>query len=377
VPDELVVNREHLNLWVFGPGFGEAIVVALPGEGWIVVDGAGPTPELPVLGFLEQHLGSERIELVLLTHPHEDHFHGLIKVLDRFGSQVGKMGCVAEYLSSAGVEHTWPAEIQAMAATVAPDDPEGQSRLGRAKGVLERFAEEWRNHSGRQFEARRGATLSLGRVTLEVLSPAQADVRSFFAASNLSRRIREEANDLSAVVELRFGQLRMLLGADLPVSRGGTTVSSGWTSVLTAYPNAGAVGGFKVAHHGSKEAVPTFTAKSGSRTWVVTPYNRGRSLPRFGPNEGMDLLLKSETPIHLTGMPVGVRQQQPMPACTPRASVSSSGPKLRPGLSLPGKLSAAGRPKGLDPSQCHWWFEFDAQGQLIGKRRGAAATEVV
>jgi hypothetical protein len=37
------IDRDRLTIFVIGPGFGESILVALPGSpAWLVIDGAGP-----------------------------------------------------------------------------------------------------------------------------------------------------------------------------------------------------------------------------------------------------------------------------------------------------------------------------------------------
>ena len=67
---DLVFEREHLNIVVIGPGYGEAVVVGLPGAGWLVIDGAGRSSgrDYPVHQLLEHHIGSDVIEAMLLTH---------------------------------------------------------------------------------------------------------------------------------------------------------------------------------------------------------------------------------------------------------------------------------------------------------------------
>jgi competence protein ComEC len=73
----------RLHLTILDIGQGDAILVQAPSGATMVIDG-GPDPELAM-----RRLGEElpfwqrRVDIVLLTHPHEDHVAGLMAVLDR------------------------------------------------------------------------------------------------------------------------------------------------------------------------------------------------------------------------------------------------------------------------------------------------------
>lgn len=62
----------------FGPGFGESIVIRVPPDNWIVVDGCQENKLSPAVELLDEAEANSR--LVLLSHPHLDHVHGLDKV---------------------------------------------------------------------------------------------------------------------------------------------------------------------------------------------------------------------------------------------------------------------------------------------------------
>ncbi|MBW3613266.1 MAG: DNA internalization-related competence protein ComEC/Rec2 [Chloroflexi bacterium] len=74
----------QLHVTVLDVGQGDAILVETPGGSTVLVDG-GPDPELTL-----RRLGANlpffarRIDLIMLSHPHQDHVAGLIEVLDRF-----------------------------------------------------------------------------------------------------------------------------------------------------------------------------------------------------------------------------------------------------------------------------------------------------
>ncbi len=74
----------RMHLTVLDIGQGDAILVEAPSGATMLVDG-GPDPELTL-----RRLGANlpffarRIDLLVLTHPHQDHVAGLVDVLDRF-----------------------------------------------------------------------------------------------------------------------------------------------------------------------------------------------------------------------------------------------------------------------------------------------------
>lgn len=74
-----------LGLHVINGGYGESIVLELPGSRWGVVDCYASKlgkPDLnPTLSFLRERSVQE-LEFLALTHPHADHYHGLKDILE-------------------------------------------------------------------------------------------------------------------------------------------------------------------------------------------------------------------------------------------------------------------------------------------------------
>jgi competence protein ComEC len=64
-----------LNAYFISVGEGDAEYIELPNGGNVLIDG-GPNPTAPLAQFLLQH-GVKRINHVVLTHPHLDHYAGL------------------------------------------------------------------------------------------------------------------------------------------------------------------------------------------------------------------------------------------------------------------------------------------------------------
>lgn len=73
----------QLRLDLLNIGQGDAILVTLPGGERLLVDGGPEQTVLRELGEVMPFM-DRRIDLVVLTHPHEDHVAGLVPVLRRY-----------------------------------------------------------------------------------------------------------------------------------------------------------------------------------------------------------------------------------------------------------------------------------------------------
>jgi len=377
--------RTVLTVFVCGPGFGESVVVALPERGWLVIDGARASSGFPAAELLDRfRRDDEPIDAVVLTHPHADHYAGIVELLDdgRHGPGVAKIGCVAEYIQAQRTS-TFDLELRERVTLASSRrDSLGLLDSSRARAVLERIRTEWEETPTRRLALSEGISipLSSSSVTARALSPTAADVRIFFAPAGLRRRINQRANDLSAVLELQYGSTRLLLGGDLPDVCNGQVVSSGWRSVADRSPDLREHHGLKVPHHASRDAIPDSlidpVTTCPDRTWIVTPYNRGSKLPSFEPDHGPDRMLAREDGFLLTALPRKWARQVPLPERTPRTRVQ---PRTiqPPGLAGLGRARAIGGDPDLQPLDCAWAASFDDAGSLVALYRGRAATRIV
>jgi competence protein ComEC len=159
----------RLHLTMLDVGQGDAILVEAPSGATLLVDG-GPDPDL-TLGRLGEALPfyQRRIDIVLLTHPHQDHVGGLVEVLRRY-----RVGLVLD-------------------SGRAFDNP-SYARF------LELAGDRLRN-------ARAGQQLDLdGRTTLSILYPSQTDADGPLPD--------EDINNASVVALLRCDGFSALLTGD-------------------------------------------------------------------------------------------------------------------------------------------------------------------
>jgi competence protein ComEC len=197
-----VVTRPdgRLHLTALDVGQGDAILVEAPDGATMLVDG-GPDPErtLRRLGAnLPFH--ARRIDVLLLSHPHQDHVAGLVDVLDRF--RVGVL-----------VHADIPFENAAYDRLLADAADAGIPVV----------------------VARAGQHLALGQLaTLEILSPTEAEARAPLPDGDI--------NNGSVVAVLRHAGFSVLLTGDAeePIE-----------AALVARGALGPVDVLKVGHHGS------------------------------------------------------------------------------------------------------------------------------
>lgn len=390
-PLPAVLDRTFLHVFVLGSGAGEAVLVALPKDGWLVIDGCGPRKALPALELLRRYRApDEPVDALILTHPHADHYQGIVELLDdaELGKAVRYVGCVAEYLGArrAGARggSSLDAERSVFERLPPTNDPVLETELGRALSVLSRIQSEWEERPARELQLRHGTSLPLrtNTVTAQVLWPEASAVLRFFAPDEgLRARIAREANRLSAVLDLRFQQTRILLTGDLihADSTGKALLDEGWGRVNELAPGLNAHHGLKVPHHGSRKALCDELLRPADgyvRTWVMTPFN-SRDLPGRERDEGIERLLEEEDEILLTALPVGWRQQSAGQVRLTLPELDREVCSLKGTPALLSGATPAGRQRGVPPVECCWGVSFDGSGRPVSRFRGQGARVIL
>jgi competence protein ComEC len=188
----------RLHVHFLDVGQGDAIFIQCPNGQQILVDG-GPSPSV-----LLSHLGrrmpfwDHSVDLVVLTHPEEDHLGGLVEALKRY--DVALILDPGQECASATCD-AWQALIE-------------------DKGIANRRAEA-------------GMRLDLGRgVRLDVLHPP----------SQLMTNTQSDTNNNSVVIRLQYGQFSVLLTGDVMAEAENTLLISGrpLDSLVLKVPHHGA-----------------------------------------------------------------------------------------------------------------------------------------
>jgi len=323
-------SSEDVELHVFGPGYGESLLIHTGQGRWLIVDSCRKAKAAApaAIEWLE-HIGvdpSQAVTHIIATHWHDDHIRGLGETLERCTNAT--FVCSNALLSK---------ELLALTEDAA------QPLMGHASGVdeIRRVVAELRRRKKDQSRKLVGLGLEYASAdkrlhlqdqvvpTCEVwsLSPSSAEFE--LSLREFARMLREgprnaakpvvrppKPNDTAVVLWVKVGERVLLLGADLEERRSNSAstpaVDCGWTAIVSsnAKPNAPAEV-FKVAHHGSQTGhnEEIWTRLLGSDPLaLLTPFRNGKCLLPNNHDKARILQLSGEAYI---SSPVSAKRYKP------------------------------------------------------------------
>lgn len=198
----------RLHVTVLDVGQGDAILVQGPAGGRMLID-AGPDPDR-LLMLLDQRIPAwdRRLDVVLLTHPHEDHVAGLALLLTRY--RIGQI-------------------VETGLAGPGPSDAAYRAQLA-TQGVTTRTVAA-------------GDRLWVDGARLDIVWPPPGSLPRQPPDSG------KEINNTSVVIGLHFGARDMLLPGDAEEEIDLRLLATGLADRFGAQVDV-----LKVAHHGSRTA---------------------------------------------------------------------------------------------------------------------------
>ena len=291
-------HPEDVEVHVFGPGYGESLLVHLGQNRWIIVDSckkssnASPAA-IEWLRQIDVDPG-QAVTHVVATHWHDDHVRGLGETLEHCAAAT--LVCSSALLSK---------ELIALfedAAQPLQAHSSGVDEIRRLVAELKRRKSNGVSKTvglGVEFAtANKRIVLEEGPPSCEVwaLSPSSAEIelslREFARMLNDSPMNKAKPvvrppkpNDTAVVLWIKVGERILLLGSDLEERRSNASsraaTDCGWSAILasTVRPRSQAEI-FKVAHHGSETGHHDEIWSSLLRATplsLVTPFVRGTS----------------------------------------------------------------------------------------------------
>ena len=283
-------KKNELEISLFGPGYGESIVLHIPQIGWGIIDSCIAKtrdafiipPFEYLLDLLTPHF--PKLAFVVLTHPHEDHYKGLAQILKEYPGGTER---VCQYAGNG---------IRELKKYIV------QQKVGKRE-VLPGLAEVFNAmnkavESGAQLRTLSEMTSVLelknikidGYGTTEIrmiaLSPSAASIRKYvnmlFEAFPKPGKpvlpMKDVSHNLiSVALLLKLGSLQIVLGSDV---ESGLDNNTGWRGIVynrdcpDLWANL-----VKVAHHGSENGFDSLAwekhCKKMKPLAIITPFYKG------------------------------------------------------------------------------------------------------
>lgn len=297
-------KADELEICVFGPGTGEAILVHCTGNEWICIDCTSNEGNCWPLWYLSQiGVQPDAVRMIVATHWHSDHVNGiseLVRVCRRaqfvcsaaFRTDEFKQ-IVARFSSEeVGVSRLPLSETKKCFDILADRSREAAYRppkLAQADQTLDRFSVASRNVE----------VFALSPSPQDRLNAMKAFARYFVPVEEPATGLSPiDQNHASVVIVVRLDDEHLLFGADLERT---SSQHTGWNAVVASTIRPQALSSlFKVPHHGSSNAQCDDVWRLmliQSAHAVVTPYDASR-LPR---PEGIQWLTARTPHAYATG----------------------------------------------------------------------------
>jgi len=250
--------NDEIEISLFGPGYGESIVLHLGGGRWCVVDSCldKDTGRAAALVYLEE-IGVDlqrQVEIIVCTHWHDDHIRGMASLLAACQN--------ARFICSSSLRESAFLQIVALSETIRGAHGGGLNEFARVlqQIMMRRHCNEPSPletcHAGSVLLERRDESLPLKIASLSPsdtdhkrMSETFAEKRNQLLSSEYKQSVPTMHPNLGSIVlRVEIGKQMILLGADMESRKSKT---GGWSAILSQAPAASKADFYKIAHHGS------------------------------------------------------------------------------------------------------------------------------
>lgn len=194
---------------VLNVGHGDSIILELPDGNWGIVDcfKTKEDKEPPALTFLIKRK-VKKLKFVCLTHPHYDHYHGMLELLKYFSSGGRKIECFWDFgIDKAKLEHF--------------KEKLGHEEYTELRSLHKKVIEDKRIEY--QDLGLRTDCLKIDSLEIKSYAPIPRDTLRYFQKWGKNKKVDE--NLLSVVLVIKYGTTNVVLGAD----------TSSWEKILEAW----------------------------------------------------------------------------------------------------------------------------------------------
>ncbi|MGR3293566.1 MAG: hypothetical protein ACUZ9M_06060 [Candidatus Scalindua sp.] len=279
----------ELEVTIFGPGYGESIVLHIPQIGWGIIDSCEhKTKNESIVLPLEYLLNittdpHPKLAFVILTHPHHDHCKGLDRILREYPGGTARV-CTYD---GDGIRE-WEV-YKTKKETALKKVIQGLGYVFDAIDEVVKSGTQWRrlNEMNTVFEENVNVKgFGSTRIRMLALSPSAASIKEykdmlFKAIPGVGKpvlKMDDEGHNLvSVALLLEFGNLQIIFGSDVET---GSNNRTGWSGIISNqdFPSLWA-NLVKVSHHGSENGHNSSAwkefCKKGKPFALITPFLRG------------------------------------------------------------------------------------------------------
>jgi hypothetical protein len=252
---------DEVEVSIFGPGFGECIVVHLGFGEWAVIDSClSPDSKTAIALDYLNSIGARietDIKVVIVSHWHDDHIHGVASVVQAAKSAIVVCTPVVQSKELEPILAAWRGTSNLPFGS-GVDELTGVLNELRRRAVGSKFPVPMLAGAGKVLWERKNQFVA---GELRALSPSDASsfvtqVRALMKSHPREGRPRvripnPDANANSVVVSLSVENCTALLGGDMETH---SDRAIGWYAIVDRHSGSSQNQIFKIPHHGSKNA---------------------------------------------------------------------------------------------------------------------------